>query len=76
MVEFGLTAAFSSLNSGRILPSPGHLSVGISMRISVINSSETRISCCVPKFETIQSVHLSVVNEISGKAEELCICST
>lgn len=56
------------------LPSPRYLSEGSSMRGSVINFSETRISSTVPKFETIRTIHLSVVNEISRKEKRVCIC--
>lgn len=44
------------------------------MRGSVINFGETRISSTVPKFETIQTIHLSVVNEIARKEKRVCIC--
>lgn len=56
------------------LPSPRYLSKGISMRGSVINLNETRISSTVPKSETIQTIHLSVVNEISRREKEVCRC--
>lgn len=75
VVGIGLTSAFSSLDSGRCLPSSRHLSIGTSRRGSVISSNETRISPTVPKFETIQTIHLRVVDETSGKAEGLCVCS-
>jgi len=40
------------------------------MREIVINLNETRISSTVPKFETIQTSHLSLVNEISRKKKK------
>lgn len=52
-----------------------HLPVRISMTGAVIDSSEARISSTVPKFSTIQRIHLRVVKETSGKAEGLWMCS-
>jgi len=52
------------------LPSSRYLSEWISMREIVINLNETRISSTVPKFETIQTSHLSLVNEISRKKKK------